>query len=891
LNVTDANFARLKDIVAQALELPAAEREAYVRDTCGGDVALQAEALSLLRFDQRVQTPLTDAVESELARAAASWAEPAAAQQRIGNYTILSKLGAGGMGVVYRAAQTGALEREVALKLIRPGFDSRRVVARFETERRSLARMEHPHIAQVFEAGTTETGLPWFAMELVDGAPLHRFCDQRELSITDRLKLFAGICQGVQHAHQKGIIHRDLKPSNILVTERDGQPTAKIIDFGIAKALEEAPADASMLTLEGQLVGTPEYMSPERLEGREDDVDIRSDVYSLGVLLYELLSGSLPFDRASLRRTGISTRDIDTDAPRPSQKATHSTDTGPIAKRRGTHPAALRRALQGDLDWITLKALAPQPEQRYPTVQGLLNDIERHLAGEPVLAGPPTFRYRFGKFARRHRAQLVAAAVVLVALVGGLFESNRQRLRAKEALDEADTVTSFLTEMLASVRPDEKGKDVTVREVLDQAAQSLDQGMKGRPLVQARLQTAIGRSYHSLGELDEAEKHLDQALRTRLAELGPRSPATLESRYYVASLYRTQGKLDEAIAIYEDVLALRRDVLGELHNNTLGTLNSLGKSYVDRGNDSLGEKFMSQAYAGFVATKGPEDEDALLAEASLGNLYAEQGKLDQAEPLLQHALDVHLRVHGENYPGTVSAMNNIALLHYDRGNLAACESTLTRVVEIRRRMHGPDHIDALSVVANLSSIRSNMRMLDSARQLLEEALPRARRTLGDEHQVTLTCINNLAWIYGKQHEFALAEPLWEEALATRRRVFGDEHRMTLISANNLGQHYAETQRYIEAERIHRDVLERRKRTLGADHPHVMISMTNLANALRGQRHFAEAEALYTQSYELQTAKLGAQHMDAQLTADELAKLYELWQRPDDAVVWRARGRP
>ena len=880
------DFQELKDVVSRALELPAAEREDFVRRTCH-DETLQSEALALLTHDGEA---FTRVVKDRFAAAAKDVVGAEVSPPELPNYVLQEVLGSGGMGVVYRARQTGTLERDVALKLIRPGWDSKRILSRFNFERKALARMEHQNIARVLEAGTTAAGEPWFAMEFVAGDPINRWCDEHDADLVTRINLFVGVCRGVQHAHQKGIIHRDLKPSNILVTATEDGPLPKIIDFGIAKALGDAVNEGPLLTLEGQLIGTPEYMSPERIAGNDDDFDTRSDVYSLGVLLYEMLSGQLPFDRSALRRAGAQVADLHADPPRPSTRVSQiGTRTREIARRRSTDVRGLRHQLKGDLDWILLKALAPRPEHRYATVQGFLEDVERHRANQPVLAGPPTLRYRFGKFAARHRPAMAAAAVVLVILAGTTFKLNQHRMRTIAALQEAESVTAFLSETLASVRPDEMGRDVTVRAVLDHAATSLEKDLTGRDLVQARLLLTIGRAYQALGELPAAGEHLKRAVELREQRLGPAASATLRARYHLGTLYRDQGRLEQATTELEAVLDAQREIFGDRDPKTLATMVALGNTYHQYGDLVVAAATLVEAREGYLAEGGPPSESAMDAAENLGNVLSEQGDLAAAETLLTASLEMRLAEHGEEHPATISALNNLALLRYDQGRLAECDSLLTWVVELRTQKLGPDHINVLSAMVNLGSIRSILGDLTSAAAILETGLERAKPTLGPEHQVTLSLQNNLAWVYDRQGRFAPAETLYAEVLATREQVFGTDHIYTMTSVHNLGSVYAHTGRLAEAEDLLRENIERRSRVLGAQHSHTLISMSGLANVLRDQGRYADAGSLYAETYQLQCAELGADHPNALETAADYAKMYDTMADPEAAARWRARA--
>ena len=792
--MTDPRFAALRRVVADALELPAAEREAFAHRECAGDAELLAEVLSLLAIDAEEGPEHTRAVHDRIAQAASAAIEEELPAD-IGPYRFVAKLGEGGMGVVYRAEQSGALRRSVAIKLIRAGWSSPRVVTRFESERLALARMDHRNIASVLDAGATADGRPWFVMELVEGDPLTRWCDERRLDLRERLRLFLDVCRGVQHAHQKGIIHRDLKPSNVLVTERDGEAVPKIIDFGIAKALAE-PLDADApATMAGQLLGTPEYLSPERLAGRDDGADIRTDVYSLGVMLFELLSGRRPFDRSNLRRTpSTTTAGVAGEEP-PALTAGTRLDreaAAEVARRRRADPAQLRRQLAGELDWIVARALAVDPDRRYATVQGLLLDIERHLAGEAVLAGRPSALYRLRKFARRYRAAIAVTAVVMLALVVGLAESQRQRLRADAAREEAESVTDFLSQMLASVRPDEQGRDVTVRQVLDTAADSIGTRFARSPLVRARLQSTIGLAYEALGDNDAAIAQLTAVVAERRRRLGDGAVPTLDALNDLGGVLDRAGRLDEAVAAFTEALAGSRD---------------------------QGDRARRQA---------------IDAGNGLANIAAIRGDLAAADELYREALALKRETSAEPDAQTISLLNNLALLRFDQGRPEEAEELILRVLELRRRIDGPAHPLTLEARINHAGLLQATGRTDEAIAAMEAMLPEVRRIMGEVHRSTLSLMNNLGQAQADAGRLDAAASLMREILDLRTGHLGPDHVDTLITAYNLAEILRRQGRYAAAEALHRDTLERRRRILGEDHPHTELSRRGLA-ATRAER--------------------------------------------------------
>jgi len=459
---------------------------------------------------------------------------PDRAPERIGPYKILEKIGEGGMGVVYAAEQEAPFRRRVALKIIKPGMDSKQVLARFEAERQALALMDHPSVAKVFEAGETPRGLPYFAMEYVQGEPITTYCDRHRLSIRQRLDLLVQVCEGVQHAHQKGIIHRDLKPSNVLVALQGDNPVPKIIDFGVAKATAQRLTERTMFTELGVLIGTPEYMSPEQAEMTGLDVDTRTDVYALGVILYELLTGTLPFEPKDLRSLGfdeIRRRIREVDPPRPSTRISTLGERGTeSARMRRTEPGKLASRLKGDLDWITSKAIEKDRTRRYGSPNDLAADIGRHLGHEPVLAGPPSALYRSRKFVRRHRFGVAAAATATLGLVGLAVLMTVQAARITREAEAKQRVSEFLTELFQVSDPDKgRGNSITARELLDSGAAKIRGKLTDDPRVQADLMMTMGTVYRSLGLYPQAEPLLKQALETRRQLLGREAPDTLRA--------------------------------------------------------------------------------------------------------------------------------------------------------------------------------------------------------------------------------------------------------------------------------------------------------------------------------------------------------------------------
>jgi serine/threonine protein kinase len=761
------------------------ERSAYLDSVCRDDSATRARVEALLRANEEAGDFLeTSLVDPAVSLDGATLTEGPGTI--IGRYKLLQRIGEGGMAVVYMAEQAEPIRRKVALKIIKLGMDTSQVIARFEAERQALAMMDHPNIARVLDAGATETGRPYFVMELVTGVSITEYCDQNNLSTKDRLALFIQVCNAVQHAHQKGIIHRDIKPSNVLVTQRDGRAVPKVIDFGIAKATNQRLTEKTLFTRYAHIIGTPAYMSPEQAELSDLDVDTRSDIYSLGVLLHELLTGTTPFSAEELRNAGYveMQRVIREEEPaKPSTKLTTLGETlTDIATRRGCTPDLLTKTVRGDLDWIVMKTLEKDRTRRYDSTSALQEDIKRHLNHEPVSAGPPGAWYRTKKLLQRNGKLAATLATIVGVVAAGFVVSTAMYLQAKRAHEEADTaraeaisVADFLTnDLLASVHPERaKGPEVTVRYILESASENLEEKFANSPLTEAKVRDALGLTYQKMGKYQEAEPHLERALAIRRAQLGGEDPATLASVDRLGWLYWHQGRYDEGRALVAEALELRRCVLGAEHADTLASL----------------------VHSASLAT---HDREAItLAEEAYG----------QAS-----------RVLGEDHPTTLRAAHGLAMgyLVNRRGSEAA--AIVPRNYELSRRVLGDEHETTIGLMTALSWVYRTHKRYDDGVALAKQALETALRVVGEESVPTIYAMNNLGWLYLGQRRFDLADAPLNRSVEIARRFLGEEHELTLCCSLRLGILLRRQGKLEEHERLITDSLEICRRLYGDDYP-------------------------------------------------------------------------
>ena len=670
----------------------------------------------------------------------------------IGPYKLQEKIGEGGMGSVWVARQTEPIKRTVAIKLIKAGMDSKSVLARFEAERQALAMMDHPNIARVLDGGITDEGRPFFAMEYVKGVPLMEYCDSARLSINDRLDLFIPICQAVQHAHQKGIIHRDLKPSNILVCLYDGKPVPKVIDFGLAKAVHQPLTESSVYTAHGIMVGTPLYMSPEQAEYNNLDIDTRSDIYSLGVILYELLTGSTPLEKNQIREAAANEilRLIkDVDPPRPSTRLSGSASLPSVAAQRNIEPSQLTRNITGDLDWVVMRALEKERSRRYETANGLAADIRRHLNDEPVSAGPPSTRYRMKKFIKRNRTGVMAVGFVAFALLlavagttGGMLwamsEQSRANLaaqresKAKEEAQEnaeravaqkenaerelarANEIKQLIKDMLSSVDPVQaQDADTTLlKAILNKASERLALGEVKDELVAAELHGLVGVVYSSLGIDAKAEKHNKMALDIYQRKLGPEHQLTLNFMHNLANVYSAQKRFDEALALYQESLKIKNRVLGHEHIDTIKTTTCLAGTFVSLGQFDEAETLLNEAIETASKSLSPEHRQTLAVKYELCRMYVSKGNYEKAEPLIINTLASREEALGPMHPETIKSIWALAFLYSQQGRLEESAELYNTAAERQRAVYGEQHRTTLDLGTSRDSV-----MIRNARQL------------------------------------------------------------------------------------------------------------------------------------------------------------------------------
>jgi non-specific serine/threonine protein kinase/serine/threonine-protein kinase len=617
--------------------------------------------------------------------------------------------------------------------------------------------------------------------------PITAYCDKHKLTTQERLQLFIHVCEGVQHAHQKAIIHRDLKPSNILVTEVDGKPAPKIIDFGVAKAISQRLTAETLFTRVGMMLGTPEYMSPEQADSAGQDIDTRTDVYSLGAVLYELLVGALPLELGKLSFQELLRRLREDDAPRPSTKLrTLGEQSAATAQNRRTEPKALARQLRGDLDAITLKALEKDRARRYGTPSELAADIGRYLRHEPVTVRAASLAYRARNYIRRHRVG-VAVAAGLILLLGSFAIVQAFALhRITRERDRADRVTNFMTSMFKVSDPSEaRGNKVTAREILDKASKDINRGLSNDPELQAQMMHTMGTVYFNLGSYSRSESLLRRAVEIRQRLLGPEHLDTLKSKRVLASTLEGQARYVEAEKLYRETLDIQRRLLGPEHPDTLALTNNLAGILADEGHLGEAEKLFRTNFNIESRVLGADNPDTLRSGDNLGFIMCQDGRYAEAEKMQRHTLEIKRRVLGPDHPQTLRSMDYLADTLDSEGRYADAERLEREVIAIRLRILGPEHEDTLISMMNEGLMLGHVGRNDEAEQALRKVLDIQRRVLGPEHRETLASMSMLSSTFMHMGRYAEAETLGRETFELRRRLYGPDHPDTAVSRYDL----------------------------------------------------------------------------------------------------------
>ncbi len=933
--MTPERLQEIQDLFFAATELSAAQRPHFLDMNCPADPELRRDVMALLESYER--TGRFDRLTVEISGPGSESPAPEAPPfSEVGPYRILNEIGHGGMGAVYLAERAdGQFEQQVALKLLRGDLPSEELRQRFLSERQILARISHPNIAHLLDGGVTDAGQPYFVMERIEGAPIDTYCDEHRLSIDERLSLFRTVCSAVHYAHRHLVVHRDLKPGNILV---DADGTVKLLDFGIAKLLDpEALASPRPETRTGVRIMTPEYASPEQVRG--EDITTASDVYQLGVLLFELLTGHRPY-----RLSGRSLLEVEriitgTEPERPSAAVTRVEDVDDagqavpitperVGRARRTTAEKLRRRLVGDLDNIVLMAMRREPERRYTSAEQLAEDVRRHQAGLPVIALPDTVGYRAAKFARRHKTGVAMTVAAFVTVLGFAVAMGGLAERTARERDKAEQVTAFLVGLFESSDPRVTlGDTVTVREVLDRGAERVGVELADQPEVRATLMQVLGKVYTELGLTDEASAQWEAALDLRERTLGPDHPDVGESlndlgvlrtdagkldeaepllrraaavlrragkrerAHYARSLaslgylLQVKGEHDEAVSTLEEALGIYRGFPGDTSTGVANTLMNLGWIKENKGDLVAAETYFREALASRRNIYSGGHPDLANSLTSLATVLWRKGDLEAAERAAREALALRVALYPDGHPDLGGSFLTLANILADQGQHQAADSLFQASIAVYSDVYGEDAGHVARVKNDFAGRLRDRGEFARAEPLLRDALPVYRAILGDDHTFTAIVKGNLASTLYELSETDEAERLWREAIATLRGGSMDPSfavRPLIGLASLLMDRHADR----DAEPLLRESLDILQQKLPETRWQVVYAQSLLATCLTQQGRFEEAEPFLLDSYTVLRDERGLENDSTQQSLERLIRLYEVSGRREEAERYR-----
>lgn len=820
---------KIKNVFLAALEIPRLEeRHAYVEAECGADIELRDYVRGMLEAHERHLTPVPMGSTKEDPLANQQLITPILVQGMIidGKYKIIELIAEGGMGAVYRANRIDDMKMEVAIKIIKPGMGSPNVLARFNIERQALAIMKHENIARVFDAGQTVDGLPYFVMELVKGMPITKFCDESKLTIKERLELFEKVCSAIQHAHQKGIVHRDLKPSNIMVALYDDKAVPKVIDFGLAKALYQPLTEDTLHTHIGTFVGTWQYTAPEQAQLNNLDIDTRADIYSLGVVLYELLTGSTPVDRE--RITNAAYLEVlrmirEEEPPKPSTKIHSSAKLPRIAALRRSEPLQLERMVRGELDWIVMRALEKDRNRRFPTANALGADILRFLSGEPVESVPVSWTYRLRKSVRKHRGLVIAASLLLATIIIGSVVSTigwitaeKEKRRANAQTEITVAVNDFLKELLSEadpavqIKPDQAFiSNITVKKVLDRAAEKVGTRFERKPLTEAAVRHTIGKTYMGLGDLPNARKQLEKALELRKSHSGADDVDRLESLYELGWLDLLDTKFVEAEKRLKEVIEKRAALLGENSAPHLRSKYAWGVLCQLEGRNAEAKHVFKSILPWQTAILGEMNADTLDTRAELADLLSQDDKIHECLDIYRDILLKRRQLQGKDSPDVLISINDIAR---NTEKLQTPESLLEsermykEIVDKSIIINGSDHPATLGYQINLAANQIYQKKYDEGIRRYLKLIPTIKSVSGPMSYDCLGAMSNCAQAFMKCNRYNDVHEMTQELIANSLASLGKENDKTQLVIENAISLYKEMGRKDEVEKLKKFII-------------------------------------------------------------------------------------